>query len=319
MSQRGNVWAVVLAGGEGRRIAHLTLDALGRAVPKQFWRVDDRRTPLDAALERASRLARPSHVVAVVVDAQRRWWQPQLSALLPENVLSQPVNRGTAVALLHAVIHILRDCPAATIVVFPSDHEADDESVLADAAAGMVHATDAWPDHIVVLGAPPAAADTEYGWIVPGRDRGGEPVPVASFVEKPNASEARRLMGIGGVWNTFVLAANGWALVHAYQRAVPELFHAYLAAIDEGRLPARAARRAYPGLPRVEFGRDLLERVTAHLRLAMLPPCGWIDLGTPERMDQWLAHRGQLAMPRGRAHAPGGAYARPVARATQWT
>lgn len=319
MSQRGNVWAVVLAGGEGRRIAHLTLDAFGRAIPKQFWRIDDRRTLLDAALERASRLARPSHVVALVADAQRRWWQPQLSALLPENVLSQPVNRGTAVALLHAAVHILRESPSATIVVLPSDHDVDDETVMASAAERAVEATDAWPDHLVLLGAQPTAADPEYGWIVPGQDRAGEPVPVTSFVEKPNASEAERIMRLGGVWNTFVLAANGWALVHAYERAAPDLFKAYMAATDGGRLAARAARQAYPDLPRREFGRDLLERVTAHLRLAILPPCGWIDLGTPERMEQWLAHRGHPAGRGGRAHASGGACAWPLARGSQWT
>jgi CTP:molybdopterin cytidylyltransferase MocA len=38
MSQ--HLWALVLAAGEGRRIRHLTTDAAGRSVPKQYASLD---------------------------------------------------------------------------------------------------------------------------------------------------------------------------------------------------------------------------------------------------------------------------------------
>ena len=95
--------------------------------------------------------------------------------------------------------------------------------------------------------------------------------------------------------NTFVLVFTGWALVHAFQRAVPDLFATYMAALDGGRLQAYLARQAYPDLPRYDFGRDVLQRVTPALRVVTLPPCGWTDLGTPERMTNWLAHAGGAA------------------------
>jgi hypothetical protein len=83
--------------------------------------------------------------------------------------------------------------------------------------------------------------------------------------------------------------------VHAFQRAVPDLFGVYMAALDGGRLQACLAREAYPALPHHDFGHDVLEKVTPSLRLVTLPPCGWTDLGTPERMAYWLARAGGTA------------------------
>jgi hypothetical protein len=94
MRQRANLWAVVLAGGEGSRIARLTTDRNGRTVPKQFWNMHDGGTMLEWTLNRAGRHTDPTRIVALVSDQQRQWWQPCLRPLLEENVLSQPENRG---------------------------------------------------------------------------------------------------------------------------------------------------------------------------------------------------------------------------------
>jgi hypothetical protein len=39
----GSPWAVVLAGGDGNRVAAMTRDGHGRVVPKQFWSFDGGR------------------------------------------------------------------------------------------------------------------------------------------------------------------------------------------------------------------------------------------------------------------------------------
>jgi mannose-1-phosphate guanylyltransferase len=289
MRQRAHLWAVVLAGGEGSRVAHLTTDRRGRTVPKQFWRIRDRGTMLDWTLRRAARHTAPTRVVAVVADRQRLWWQRQLKPLLAENVLSQPENRGTAVALLHAVVQVLLREPAARLLVLPSDHYVEDERVMEQAIARAVRAAETWPEHLVLLGARADRDDSGYGWIVPASGTDGEPLPVERFVEKPDPLAARRLLEQGAVWNTFLLACTGWAFVHALQRAAPDLFRSYMAVLDGGRWETSLARQAYAALPRQEFGHDVLEKVTPSLRLVTLPPCGWTDLGTPERMTRWLA------------------------------
>ncbi|HVP14158.1 MAG TPA: sugar phosphate nucleotidyltransferase [Terriglobales bacterium] len=291
MGRRTKLWVVVLAGGEGTRVAHLTTNRRGQPVPKQFFRIHEHGSMLQWTLDRAARHADRTRVVALVSDAQRRWWEQQLHPLLPENILSQPENRGTSVALLHATVHVLRHEPGARILVLPSDHYVADERALDEAIERAVEHARTSPEKLVLLGARPDLEDTEYGWIVPAPGSAGEPTPVERFVEKPPLDEARSCLERGGVWNTFVLAFTGWALIHAFQRVVPDLFNAYMSALDGGRLDAYLARRAYADMPSYDFGRDVLEKMTASLRLIRLPACGWTDLGTPSRMERWLAER----------------------------
>ncbi len=288
MRRCAKLWVVMLAGGEGSRVARLTTYRNGRTVPKQFWHARSGGTMLDWTLERARRHADPTRIVALVADPQRRWWQPCLRPLLAENVLSQPENRGTAVALLHAVVHVLLREPAARVLVLPSDHYLEDERILDEAVALAVAAAEAEPERLVLLGARPEGDDREYGWILPAPGGARDPLPVERFVEKPGPEEVQGLRRRGALLNTFVLAFAGWALVHAYQRAVPDLFTAYMSALDGGRLQAYLAREVYPALPRYDFGRDVLEKITPALSLVTLPPCGWTDLGTPERLTHWL-------------------------------
>lgn len=46
MKAYGQTWAVVLAAGDGSRLARLTTDAAGNSVPKQFCSLDGRASLL---------------------------------------------------------------------------------------------------------------------------------------------------------------------------------------------------------------------------------------------------------------------------------
>ena len=52
---RGNsaTWAVVLAAGDGTRLAALTTDASGNSVPKQFCSLNGGRTLIEETLQHA--------------------------------------------------------------------------------------------------------------------------------------------------------------------------------------------------------------------------------------------------------------------------
>lgn len=50
-----DLWSVVLAAGQGRRLAAVT-----RGTPKQFWRADDRPSLLEETFERLAPLRLPS-------------------------------------------------------------------------------------------------------------------------------------------------------------------------------------------------------------------------------------------------------------------
>jgi mannose-1-phosphate guanylyltransferase len=57
-------WAVVLAAGDGTRLASLRSNDRGRSVPKQFCSLNGGGSLLHAALQRARRIVPPERVRA---------------------------------------------------------------------------------------------------------------------------------------------------------------------------------------------------------------------------------------------------------------
>src|SRR5213076_2182815 len=96
MSRASRTWAVVLAAGEGTRLASLTRDAAGNSVPKQFCSLNGGSALVHDALQRARHIAPPEQVCAIVAQQHSRYWRKALQSLSPRNVIVQPQNRGTA-------------------------------------------------------------------------------------------------------------------------------------------------------------------------------------------------------------------------------
>ncbi|MGH2570742.1 MAG: hypothetical protein ACRDGR_05930, partial [bacterium] len=53
--------------------------------------------------------------------------------------------------------------------------------------------------------------------------------------------------------------------------------------LEEDRL-----RDVYEAMPAVDFSGEVLQRVPSRLRVLPVPPCGWTDLGTPDRLRRCL-------------------------------
>src|SRR5688572_24445277 len=208
-----NTWALVLAAGEGSRLRTLTVDATGTAVPKQFCSLDGGPSLLQEALHRAQAVAPRERICTVVAEQHRRWWQGALWSLPAANVIVQPRNRGTALGILLPVLKILARDPLARIVFLPADHYVRDEHVLARALGVAVQDLKRHPNELLLLGIAPEEADPELGYIVPDLPEAGGALNVQRFVEKPAVAAARELIGAGGLWNSFIFAANGFAVL----------------------------------------------------------------------------------------------------------
>jgi hypothetical protein len=46
--------------------------------------------------------------------------------------------------------------------------------------------------------------------------------------------------------------------------------------------------RFYEAIPSADLARDVMQRRAGQLRVLAVPPCGWTDLGTPERVATCL-------------------------------
>lgn len=284
-TNKSHRWAIVLAAGDGTRLRSLTTDRRGVTTPKQFCSLHDGRSLLSDALDRAGRVVSRERIVTVVAEQHQRWWEAPLSSWHAGNVVVQPRNRGTAPGLLLPLLNILARDPRAHILVLPSDHYVEREDLLERATRRAMTSIPRSPERLVMLGITPDSAEPDYGWIVPEMAGVSLPMPVASFVEKPDRVAAARLMRSGAVWNSFIFAAAGAALLRLYEKRLFWL----LAAFREAR-SSYSLRTLYEGMLPADFSRDLLQGSEAVLSVLTVPPCGWTDLGTPSRVA-WALSR----------------------------
>jgi mannose-1-phosphate guanylyltransferase len=290
-------WTIVLAAGDGSRLASLTAGHAGETVPKQFCSLRGGRTLLGDSLVRARATTPAERIVAVVAEKHRPYWFDELDCLPPENVLVQPENRGTAAGVLLPLLAILERDPAACIAILPSDHHVREEAVLRIALLLALQYAEQHPTMICLLGLSPDSADSDYGWVLP-RDHESTLSRVERFVEKPGTELASFLMQQGALWNSFILAGSGQALLALYERRLPAMLAALSGArCTEPRARDEELRRVYDSLSPADFSRDLLQGSEAQLRVLAVPPCGWTDLGTPRRVADCLraGHYGRLA------------------------
>ena len=286
MKSSGDLWTIVLAAGEGSRLRELTLDPSGDPVPKQFWRIDQNRTMLQWAMDRARRQSRSDRVVPVVAAKHRRFWKEEFRSLPAANLVIQPENRGTAAGILLPLLRVLTLDPHATVVVLPSDHYVANEDVLERSLRRARLVVEAEPQKVVLLGMTPSHADTELGWIQP-TSTGGWARPVEAFVEKPAAELAQELWRKGALWNSFMFVAKAMTLVSLYEESQRALLAAFINRIEAGGWSVSNLERLYEEIPSIDFSRGVLQPSPAALAVLSVPACGWSDLGTPPRVAAW--------------------------------
>jgi mannose-1-phosphate guanylyltransferase len=236
-----------------------------------------------------------TQTVVIVAEQHRRFWERVLLDVPAGNIVVQPEDRGTAVGILLAVQHVLAQDANARILFLPSDHFVHDEAALGCSLVNALEALRADGSRLVLLGMPCERPEAEYGWIVPARDAPSVPaVPaVAAFREKPDLEEAARLLAEGALLNTFMFAATAETLLAMYLRSLPSLLAAFEQALGAcvQPLPERL-RSLYAALPTLDFSRHVLERAPERLAVLRARPCGWADLGTPERLERhWRRQR----------------------------
>jgi mannose-1-phosphate guanylyltransferase len=281
---------VVLAGGEGHRLRPLIRRVLGDERPKQYVPLLEPRSLLRQTLDRLALRFSVSRTVVVTVRGHTDHIAREFTGVSdPPYVLVQPGDRGTAAAILHAARWIGRSDPDATIAFFPSDHFVLGEATFMAQVADVLGAVEAQADRVALLGASPAAPESEHGWMQAGGPLDGIDGVLCAVREVcARPSDARGQLGLtaGYLWNTGIMVARAERLVALGAEALPEMSDRLDRASDEE--PA-ALRQAYALMSRTSFGRAVLERHPECLAASVLGRVTWCDLGSPGRVLAVLA------------------------------
>jgi mannose-1-phosphate guanylyltransferase len=274
-------WALILAGGDGRRLRSLTRRIAGDERPKQFCRVLDHDTLLEQTLRRSALAIPRDRTMAVVVGAHERFYAPVLSDFPPQRLAIQPENRGTAPAILYGLLRMLTAAPRSPLVVFPSDHYVSNDAGFMGHVQTAVRAVVARPDLVVLLGVRPDSADVADGWIEPGERIAGPGRPelhrARQIWEKPSPRLAVALRARGCLWDSFVMVAYPCAVLNMVRSAAPTLIEAFAPVQKHLGTPWESVslRQVYARLPSMNFARCVVGTCPANLAVLCLDGVEW--------------------------------------------
>jgi len=298
---RNERWAVILAGGDGTRLQSMTRTITGDDRPKQFVPVIGGSTLLDQTRSRVALSVSPGHTLFVVTEKHRRFYQSLTQSVSQKLLLEQPANKGTAPAILYALMRVAAKSPKAIVALFPSDHYfADDEEFMSHVDLAL-DTVELQPETVTLLGITPSGPETEYGWIEPHRSIFGS-LPrsitrVSRFWEKPEANVALSLMDQGCLWNSFVMVGRVDALLKMTRKALPEMVSQFASIMPKFETLAerKALHALYSEIPESNFSHEVLAARPEDLTVMRVGDVGWSDLGEPARVLATLAQMGVQA------------------------
>jgi mannose-1-phosphate guanylyltransferase len=296
MSGPERTWVLVLAGG-GADPPESNSRHLGNPLQS--------RSLLKMTLSRARTIVPRERICLLVNRGQKRDSSGSFTRRSYGNVIVQPRHRGSAAAILLAVLTILKRDPWARIIALPAQHHVDNEraltSSLLDAATPTAHTR----HKLTLVGIRQEDADSASGFIVPGRWFEDGTRSVHRIVHSSGKESAGEVWAQGALWDSSIVAARALVLVSVLRARMPDLVDQMEIALAQGdgfEARAGALTQLYARLPVIDFAHVLSQGAESECRVITSRRCGWSDLRTARRVTA-VIRRLRSAEPR--ATAPG--------------
>lgn len=269
---------VLMAGGAGTRLWPLSRTA----TPKQFLKLDGKKTLLETAYDRARMITAPDHIYIATSKA----YGPTIQGLLPDmpasHIFYEPQRRDTAPAFAAVAQQLIMRGEGRQPTVFMwSDHVFTSEQEYVEDVKKIPRVLAERPRSIVIAGHIPTFPETGFGYIELGSrlENFKDVYQVKTFKEKPDLATAEQYVASGKyVWNMGCVSATPDYIVEQLSKFEPDMmadistFAAALMAEDEN-----AAMAAYGQAKKISIDYALLERTSPIY--VVTGDYGWNDVG----------------------------------------
>ncbi len=274
----GNYCALILAGGLGTRLWPRSR----RFKSKQFLRIKGDKTLLQQTVARIRPIFPWDRIWVVSKPFQKEEVLRELPELPEENLLLEPVPKGTAAAISWATALIQNIHPDCSMAVLPSDHliqEASRFRVL------MLMGLELATSHplLVTFGIRPFRPETSYGYIEVGslvnETQFCPCYKVKSFHEKPDRQTAENYLASGRfLWNSGIFVFSASTLLDSLAKYSTEVWRPLeqiLLVVEKGDI--EQANELYSRLPDLPIDEALFERAG---NVVVFPSdFNWHDIG----------------------------------------
>ena len=293
-----DLWGLVLAAGDGKRLQQFIQHRTGTRIPKQYVNFVGRRSMLEHTMHRAEKLIPESKILTIVGRHHLKYAEVrrQLFYRPEQNVVVQPANKETGPGLLLPLMHIYKRSPEAIVAVFPSDHFIWEEDRFMDHVKLAARKVARDPSRIILLAVEAQEAEVDYGYVVPRDDMGHFDLygvrSVARFIEKPTVSVASSLVKAGALWNTMTMVFKVKTLLQLVQKIHPTT-HRHFSRVFEAigtDAESDTVDEVYRNLESLDFSTGILEKIAviSPEAISALPVLQvfWSDWGSPRRVMQ---------------------------------
>lgn len=281
MQSSAHWYCIIMAGGIGSRF--WPMSRLHK--PKQFLDVlGTGKTLLQQTVLRFESLIPRENIFIVTNKSYEKLVYEQLPGLSTDQVLLEPTRRNTAPCIAYAAHKIYGRDPKAQLIVAPSDHLIQKESVFLEHVKTSFAFTSE-QDALLTLGIRPSRPDTGYGYIQftedPDLPHNSPVKKVKTFTEKPNAELAGSFVSSGEfLWNSGIFIWSAASILKAIETYLPDVNQLFSEGKNVYYTAEEAAfiERAYARCTNISIDYGIMEKAP---NVFVIPSdFGWSDLGT---------------------------------------
>lgn len=225
-----NYYAILMAGGVGSRFWPVSTTEF----PKQFHdMLGAGETLIQKTFSRLSQLIPVENILILTNEKYNHIVLEQLPLVKQEQVLLEPAMRNTAPCILYASMKIKKQNPDAVMVVAPSDHWIEDESLF---TKNLQQCFDfcSKENALMTLGIQPTFPNTGFGYIEFDKSDNNPIKKVNQFREKPDYETAKSFLEAGNfLWNGGIFIWSVQAIIASFEKFQPQMNALFLKGWDD--------------------------------------------------------------------------------------
>jgi len=221
-------------------------------------------------------------------------------------IILEPFKKNTAAAILSSVLleEIHYDQP---IIFFPADHLIEKINIFNNSVNyNKKYLND---DNIFIFGIKPISPSSQYGYFLTKKMTNGV-TKVINFIEKPNTTNAKKIIKKNGYWNSGIIFATKISIINNFQKYQRNILNLCIDSILGSKLSNNVyylKKESFKKIPEKSFDYAILEK-SKNINGIKLN-ITWSDLGSWKEISKlFLRNKKKYFKKNNVFHRPWGKY-----------